>query len=337
MALSGDDDWLRLGWIVSYPLFAVLAVMIFLSAQKVAAPSRPAPEAIADRVDWQEGFVERVEKVHRGVLASGLGAEVESETPNGASALRWTHRTMTMRVARERHAEIEAIVDGWRQLDSGLTLVSEKMFNGSQVLVGLDGLLTHTVRIYWDDEPAKPRVGLVLTALGDDLRLAREVMELGAPVGVAIRPFRPFSAQVAELARLFERDVLLDWSGEAVERRGFDEALRTVPGAVGVAVAAPVAGEVSEQMRRRGLFSLHPDGDAVAADHVFALPLDGGLEAAFDGVTAQARTGGQAIGVATAAGAEDVQRVRSLIARWKKGKVDVVRVSQLAAKPPPPT
>ncbi len=334
MARGESQDWLSVGWIVSYPLLAVLAAMIFLSAEEMLqsdiAINLPAP-VVADAPNWPEDFAPRVEALHLRVMEAPLGASVSSEDRQGAGALRWTHRLLEVTVDRDNRAEVDAVVETLRALDPGVTVVTEERFNGSQVLVGLDGLLTHTLRIYWSDEPTRPRVGLVVAALGDDLKIAREVIELEPPVAVGILPFRPFSAQVGELAKIFERDVLLDW-GESGQRHGLDAALATVPGAIGAVVHGDtVEDELLVELRDHGLFVVRA---GAAESAVVAMPLGDGTVEAFDSISRRARAGGRAIAVTGGAADRDgVGKMRGLLARWDKEEIDVVKVSQFFAPP----
>ena len=340
MARTPPQDLFSLGWIVSYPLMAVLAAMIYLSAEEIVAPGpRPARTPVAvESANWSDAFVERVEALHRAVMAAPLSASLAAEDKQGAGAVRWTHRTLELTVERERRGEVEVVLESLRSADAGVTLVSESTFNGSQVLVGLDGLLTHTLRVYWSDQPARPRIGLVIAALGDDLRLARQVIELDAPVSIAILPFRPFSAQVAELATIFKREVLLDWSTAGGDSHGVDAALGTVPGAVGVALRqGDMDDALLAALRERGLILIDAEGERGAGPRVILLPMDGDIDRAIDAVTVQARAGGSAIGVAGAVGPNELRRMRNLLERWSKEEIDVVRISQLFEAAAPPT
>jgi hypothetical protein len=329
-----EQDWLSFGWVLSYPLLAVLAAMIYLSAEEIGQPVRPAVRTapvVADSPEWAAGFGARVEALHeqvRGLVVVPLDATIASEDAQGASAIRWKHRLVEATVDPQRRAEVEAALDSVRAADAGVSLAAEETFNGTQVLIGLDGLLTHTVRIVWSDQPLRPRVALVVLALGDDLRLAREIIELEAPIAVAVLPFRPFSAQVAELAKMFEREVLLHWS-DAAEERGLEAALATVPGAIGVALPE-AAGVRAAALRGRGpLVIVAAGADGASGPVVAALPLGGDAAAAFESLTRRAQSGGRAIGLASGVGGAELERVRGMLAKWSEEKVDVVAVSQL--------
>jgi len=322
---------------VSYPLFAVLAAMVFLSAQEVSRPvtrfvARKAPR-IVDSPEWARSFPERVEAVNRAILESPLGAKLASQTWQGSTALRWPHRVFELTVDRQGKSDVEAAVGALRGVDPGLNLVVEETFNGSQILVGLDGLLTHTLRIYWADAPARPRVGLVLAALGDDLRVAHRVLDLDESVSVAILPFHPFSAEVAKLARSFGHEVLLDWTERASERRGLDAALLTVPGAIGIVFGSDVLSDEAQTLaRERGLFSLHPDVRGERRATVFAISAGDGWDEAVDSVERRAREGGFAIAIADAADGDELDRLRALLGRWRQGQIEVVNVSPIVGE-----
>ncbi len=337
VAQREPKDPISLGWIVLYPLLAVLAAMVFLSAEEMRQPNPKVGMAtgpmIVDSPTWSADFGARAEALHELVMQVPLGAVVVAEERQGAGALQWTHRLLKLTIDRERRSEIESAIEAFRGLAPGVSVVSEDRFNGSEVLVGLDGLLTHTVRIYWADQPARPWVGLVVTALGDDLQLAREIIELDVPVAVSVRPFRPFSAQVAELAKIFERDVLLDWTS-AGQRHGIEAALATVPGAGGVTLDGPdVDSELAAEFRSRGLFVVR-SGEAIAAATVVFLPLGDGATEAFDALTRQARFGGRAIGLT--GGAADraaLRQLRGFLSRWDKEEIDVVKISSFFGSP----
>ncbi len=337
MTQRTSQDWISLGWIVSYPLFTVLAAMVFLSAEELLQPNpvrQTVVPVIVDSPNWEADFGARVEAFHALVMEAPLGASIASEDRQGAGALRWNHRLLEITVDRDRRAEVEAVIESLRMLDPGASLVPEERFNGTQVLVGIDGLLTHTVRIFWSDQPARPRVGLVIAALGDDLQIAREVIEIEAPVALAVRPFRPFSAQVAELATIFEREVLLDWS-DAGDRHGIDAALVTVPGAVGVTLRGAERDEtLLLELRDRGLFVVRPGGEADAESAVVALSLGDGSVEAFDSMTRQAVANGRIIGLtAGPVDTDGLGKVAGLLSRWSKEEIDVVKVSQFFSPP----
>jgi hypothetical protein len=94
-----------------------------------------------------------------------------------------------------------------------LAATAENTTDGTDVKVGLDGLLVSTLRFRWGGQetpkPVHPRLAIVIGPLGDDLRVARQVVEIDGPIALGVRPFRPFSSQVAELGRMFDRQVLV--------------------------------------------------------------------------------------------------------------------------------
>lgn len=338
MARRHQQDWVTFGWLVSYPCLAVVAAMIYLSAAEIAQPSRPAvrPAApVTDSPDWAAAFAQRVEQLHQIVqvaVVAPLAATVASEEPQGASAIRWTHRSIEVAVEPSRRAEVDAALDALRAADPGVSLVAEETFNGTKYLVGLDGLLTHTVRVVWSDQPARPRLAMVVLGLGDDLRFAREIIELEPAVAVAVLPFRPFSAQVAELARMFEREVLLQWDATARER-GVEAALATVPGAIGVALGDP-DDQVAADARERGLLVVVAQQAAAAgAPLVAALPLDDEETPEMESLVRGAQTGGRAVALASGVRAAELKRVRDVLAKWRDQQIDVVGVSQLFGAP----
>ena len=83
----------------------------------------------------------------------------------------------------------------------------------TEVRIGIDGLEVSTVRFLWRENPqARPRVAVVVGPFGDDLRLARQVIEMiDAPIVLGVDPQRPFAAQVVELGGMFDREAVLQF------------------------------------------------------------------------------------------------------------------------------
>jgi hypothetical protein len=322
-------------WIVAYPLYAVFAAMVFLAGQELARPwIAAAPRAVSpDDPNWKEKFPARVEAVQKALVESGLPLSPSREREQGSGALRWTHRFYDLTVAADDRTEVEVKLEGLRAVDAGVTLTTESAFGGSQVLVGVDGLLTHTLRLYWAEEAERPRVSLIVAALGDDLRVARQVIDVDAPLAVCVSPFRPFSAQVAELARMFDRDVFLQWSADQ-GGGNFAAALSSVPGAVGVAFNPfeDQPEEIVAAVNGRKLLHLRIGGPLESADGAtriqsFALSRGEPAKVRAD-LIQQARRSGRAIGVVDA-GEQDVNEVRALVAQWREAKLDLVPLSAL--------
>lgn len=56
---------------------------------------------------------------------------------------------------------------------------------------------------------AKPRVAIVIDDMGQDMKQLRELLEINAPISFAVLPFLPHSKDIANEARLHNRDILL--------------------------------------------------------------------------------------------------------------------------------
>src|SRR5262249_33327598 len=125
----------------------------------------------------------------------------------GSGSLRWMHRRYEVTLPQPEAGTIEHALQPVRDSAAGVTLEVSEHDAGASAQIGIDGLLTHTVIVHWLDRP--PRTALIVDDLGNDLLVARELMAIDAPLTMAIVPFRPFSKQVAELAAMFGREVLL--------------------------------------------------------------------------------------------------------------------------------
>ncbi len=342
-------------WIVCWPLTMVFAAMVFLAAEEIHRTSREALQPIGGP-NWEAHLRQRVEAVTAALLSLPLKLPRPVEQEKGSGPLRWTHRHFDLTISRAEQSQAESAIEALRDVDRGVTITSEATFNGVEVLIGLDGLLTHTLRFHWKDRPAKPRVGVVIDSLGEDLRIAREVVQLGAPVALGVIPFRPFSREVAKLGRQFERDVLLhlpERIGDDTESDatgGFEAALATVPDAIGVVSGSgddrPGMGPdepMIAELKRRGLFCLG-GSEAVAADVGRGIPgflvqarvvsLDSDARPAdvtrwLVALTSAAREDGVAIGIGRADDAT-ITALRKALLDWQTAEIEVVSLSELA-------
>ena len=336
---------LGLAWIVTWPLMAVFAAMVFLSAEEIRRPIRDVPPPL-DGQKWEERLQERIEAVTATLESGSLPLSSAVAQRRGSGSLQWIHRSYDVTIPRARQQEAEIAIEAIRAVDPGMTITSEATFNGTEVQVGLDGLLTHTVRFRWQERPSRPQVALVIDSLGDDLRIARESVTLDAPVALAVQPFRPFSKEVAELGRLFKRDVLLhlpeDRSAAPSGQHDLAAALESVPYAVGVVGAVASAGGDAAELQRRGLFYV---GDVTTGDRepetdvapprlrvaILALePFDEPyrVNRQIDALLSVAREDGMAIAVARSDRAT-LEMLRGVLQKWPAADVDLVPVSAL--------
>jgi polysaccharide deacetylase 2 family uncharacterized protein YibQ len=356
-----------IGWVVSWWLLPAFALMVFMSAQELHQP-REEPVRIEGGPNWEERLHERIDLVTAALVNSSLDLSEPIETTTGSGAARHVHRSYSITFRPERQIETELAIEALRDVDAGLTLTRTALEpDGFEVKVGLDGLLTHTIR-FEPLQPASgpPRMALVARGLGDDLLLARALVAIEAPIALAIRPSRPFSREVAELGRLFSREVLLDISlssgagdGEsdpgvvpsgARLRGDLDRAMDSVPYAVGI--AADVDKELSAspqrlegflaELNRRGLFwignlpnqqRLGALGTAVGVRVAVAAPPVGvenqeRLEKDFAELRTQARSDGATLTFGIAA-ADSMHVLADAVAKCRAEGVELVPVSSL--------
>jgi polysaccharide deacetylase 2 family uncharacterized protein YibQ len=264
-----------LAWIITWPLGAVFAAVAFLAANELRRPGLPGdvsqPTASAE---WNERLPARIAaletSLRKGPLA--LGAAIEEE--RGSGALRYKYRRYTVQLVPGDRPRAEAAIETARTVDAGLTVSTVEGTDETEVRFGLDGLLVANLRVLWREHPEDPpRLAVIIGPLGDDLRQARYAIEgLDAPIVLGIRPQRPFSRQVAELGKIFEREAIvqLDRGGDTVaptpaeaevQPLEIGALLAAVPGAVGVAwsgsdaaVARPDQQLMAELDRRHLLF-----------------------------------------------------------------------------------
>jgi polysaccharide deacetylase 2 family uncharacterized protein YibQ len=223
-------------------------------------------------------------------------------------------------------------------------------FDGVDVQVGLDGLLTHTLRFRWRDQEQRPRVALVIAPLGDDLGMARDCMSLDAPIAIAVQPFRPFSKEVAERGRMFNREILVyitPGQGPAGAQDGdilarLKKALDSVPNAVGVTGAdgggqadAEFRARIREEVNRLGLFYVRAQpaeqqGTGPAIVMLNSEQLTEPLADQFAKLIAKARAVGAVVGVARPS-PEILSILPQQLSEWQESGVEVVPVSKLAA------
>jgi hypothetical protein len=215
MALRGDRPPIGLAWIATWPLSAVLAVMAFLSAAELHQSFRPSalPAPVESSSEWNARLPARIAAVDTALRKGPLRLAAPIEEDRGAGPLRFKHRLYEVQLTRADQARAEAAIEAVRGADPGLAVRTLQTADDTEVRIGIDGLEVTTVRVLWRENPqARPRLAVVVGPFGDDLRLARRVIEMiDAPIGLGVDPRRPFAAQVAELGTMFDREAVLQF------------------------------------------------------------------------------------------------------------------------------
>jgi len=365
MARRGERPPIGLTWVVTWPLSAAFAALVFLAAEEIHHPSRDvAPQAAPAAIggpDWTARFPERIAAVDAALRKAPLRLPSPVEDERGSGPLRWTHRLYEIDLPRADQAQAEAAIEAVRGADPGLAVTAENSADGTDVRVGLDGLLVSTLRFRWASDatptpqaPPRPRVAVVIGPLGDDLRVARQVVAIDGPVALGVRPFRPFSREVAELGRMFDREVLVQLDGSEL-RAGdtgrsagatpaptpdLDALLAAVPKAVGVAWQQG-SGEKSrkadrhllEELDRRQLLFIgergRVSGKALPPPAVIAEAEADAVAAQLSALADKARSDGSAIGVGTP-GDTTLQTLTQVLPEWRAAEIEVVPLSALA-------
>ncbi|MFI5396888.1 MAG: divergent polysaccharide deacetylase family protein [Candidatus Binatia bacterium] len=204
--------------ILGFFLNCGLGVLIFLSLSALQqGPEAPVAVPPQPHSDWAADFPERIDRVTAALSQVALPLPTPTMASQGAGAMRWLHRRYDLTLPKpESLNQITQLFDVACAAAPGVTLHVSEETDGAIVQVGVDGLLTHTVTLHW--LPHRPRAVIIIGDLGRDLLIARALAGIDAPVTFAIKPFQPFSKEVAELATLFHLEVLLQLEPEADHR-----------------------------------------------------------------------------------------------------------------------
>jgi hypothetical protein len=348
------------GWILTWPFTLIFAAMLFLATEEMRRPVRETSGSIGGP-NWAGQLPDRIGEVTRALDKSSVKLPVPLEEPQGSGSVRWIHRRYVMAVEPDEYERVEVALQALRAVDPGVTVTTVDKADGIEVQIGLDGLLTHTLRLRSIKTLGPPRLALVLDQLGDDLLVAREIANLDVPFAFGVRPFRPFSKEVAELARLFDREVYVDLR-IADENAGdpgsldashdqLSQALAEVPHVVGVKVRAGrnrawdsrLATELFAVLEKHQLSLLSdlppPNGGEskrpTRAPIMFlGSPEDDPVRISrhLESLVAQARSNGSVVGVCPATMGL-VSVLRRAVEEWRAAGIEIVRVSSLI--PPP--
>jgi polysaccharide deacetylase 2 family uncharacterized protein YibQ len=197
-------------------------VLLQSDTAPTAAPSPPPSSG-----NWAAEFPARIDRVTQALAQLPIPLPTPREEPQGSGALRWELRRYELTLpAPETPGTIAALFAPIHTAVADATVNVSEDFGGAQVQIGVDGLLTHVLALHWLSR--QPRAAIIIDDLGNDLRIARELGTLGAPLAFAVMPGRPFSKEVAELAALLGQEVLvhLPMEAESGGDYGADNVLR---------------------------------------------------------------------------------------------------------------
>jgi polysaccharide deacetylase 2 family uncharacterized protein YibQ len=289
-------------WLYGIPLACILGALVFASLLALSDPelsrrltaNEPGADAPALRGDWITDFPERIEAVTAALETLPVPLSRPSEEAQGADRVRWRHRRYEATMPQpDMPGAIETIFAPLGDSARGVVVRVTEHPAGAQVRIGIDGLLTHSVAVQWLGR--RPRAAIVVDGLGTNLLQARQLAEVDAPLTFSVRPFQPFSPEVAEIARLFGRQVLvqLPVAGDDAAGSGLaltstasrdaivetvTQSLAALPKAVGVnaggAAALPDRERlrwVLERLKEDALFVIGGDGRASSGTCEMAL------------------------------------------------------------------
>ena len=358
MARWGERPPIGLMWLITWPLSAAFAALVFLAAEEIQHPAHqaaaPATAAIGGS-EWIAHFPQRIAIVDAALRKAPLRLPAPVEDERGSGPLRWTHRLYEIELPHGEQSQAEAAIEALRGVDPGVAATAENTSGGTDVRVGIDGLLVSTLRFRFVEavtpKPQKPRLAVVIGPLGDDLRLARQVVAIEGPVVLGVRPFRPFSREVAELGRMFDREVLVQLDcpkapPQEAPCAGFwpnlDLVLQSVPHAVGISwesgcgcgKTGPYREVVTEIDRRQMLFvgdckGGPKRGSALAKPALISDAPPDAVAAQLGALLEQVRSDGSAIAIGAPTDAT-LATLTHALPEWRDAEVDVVTVSALA-------
>jgi polysaccharide deacetylase 2 family uncharacterized protein YibQ len=350
--------------IVGFILTCGLGVLVYLSVLQLQSPEEPSIPPGPPRPNSSADFPDRIEQVTSALAALPLPLPTPTTVPQGAGALRWTHRRYEITLPKPDGVHgIERLFAPLHHAAAGVTVQTREEAGGAKVQIGVDGLLTHTLMLHWLGH--RPRVAIIVDNLGDDLLTARTLAGIEAPLTFAVRPAQPFSKEVAELARLFGREVLMQLPQQAGRaatpllndraevERWFSENLTGIPHAVGVADdPTPATGNTERRQwilsaaKDNNLFVMETAGEGTDNCETATAALvpcvqgsrlsddnsdEDSIRKQLDGVLRAARMHGDVVVVGDATSAL-VAAVRSAIPAFAAAGVELVPVSTVVAE-----
>lgn len=235
------SDWLR-----ALIARVILATLLGIAYARINVPpeTRHGFATTAPRTDWAAQLPASIEAIGEALRRLPLQLPAPELRPRGAGKVRWIqqHYDVALPVTPEPD-----VVRAWfNTIEEAAPATGAKITdteNGVEVLIGVDGLLTHTLSLHWPGRQS--RVAIVLTGLGNDLRLARDASNLGLSLTLAIDAHAPFAAQVRDLGKLSSADVLASTSTRVEEQASpsaldsyveqIRQARQVLPEAIGIA------------------------------------------------------------------------------------------------------
>jgi len=365
---------LGLGWLASVILSLVTGVLLYVESVEVRSGQTPlAPLRAPSNVDCsaqQAQLATQIASATGLLQATGLPLPTPIEETQGADRLRYVHRRYELAMPTQSLGELKKRLQPLSASDPCLTVDLSPEEGGARIRVGIDEVLTHTVVLHWIvPTPQRVRLAIVIEDLGGDLLSARELTSVDAPLAFAVVPDRPFAREVGELARLFNREVLLDLRAPAKADdepaeaptasarpseddtyQRLDQSLASVPYAVGVKEGTnaqiPEA-QVLGWLKLHQLFFVARDatpdrdgqqlaaalGVATAGSVVIdSVPEEGAIRAQLDALVKAARERGAVIGVGHPHGAT-ITALRAVLPQWRDAGFDVTTVSAMVRVP----
>jgi hypothetical protein len=148
MALRGERPPIGLAWIVTWPLSAVLAATVFLSASELHHSFRSTEPAapVETSSEWNARLPARIAVVDGALRKSPLHLGAPIEEDRGAGPLRFKHRLYEIQLTRADQARAEASIEAVRGADSGVVVHTVQNADDTEVRIGIDGLEVRAAR-----------------------------------------------------------------------------------------------------------------------------------------------------------------------------------------------
>jgi uncharacterized protein len=348
----------------------VLGLLIFILGESFKGTRHPLVTPPPVAADWFAQFPQRIDRITAALQTLRLPVALPAPQlePQGGGDLRWTMRRYRIILPRPGNPEhFDALFDPIRDLVPGMVVHVVEKALGTEVMIGVEGLRTHSLQFEWLNR--KPRVAIVIDELGDDLLLAREFAALEAQLTFGVWPFRAFSDSIAERLSLAHREVLihLPMEGAAGENSGteadlkvalqrddvlanIDRSLAALPHAVG-ACAPPQSRFSADQQHMQWTFERLAEQrlfflDVAPVKKLCAQARESGvrcvensdtidkeattqtIEAALEKMIELAKVRGDQVAVAPAQ-ANTLDALNAVLPRFSEQQVDIVPLSQL--------